>query len=160
MKKQHLNKVDDPVIIPPNEQRCASNDGKTWRCRNRIADTGIKWCEKHYQKSIEYRIKASLRRKKKKKLVQTETPMEKKKNGKEGNSSSECNGGLEKSEFEWKEKRKRTLTMEIPSSCCVERRFSNRLKQKEENKRVSNDDLTVNESTTTIQQITNHDVCK
>lgn len=157
MKKQHLNKVDDSVLIPPNEQRCVANDGKTWRCRNRIADTGIKWCEKHYQKSIENRIKASLRRKKK--LVQTETPMEEKKNRKEGNSSSECKGGLEKSEFGWKEKRKRTLTKEIQiHHSCVESRVSNLLKQKKENKRILDDDLTVNESTTTIQQITNHDV--
>ncbi|KAI3890410.1 hypothetical protein MKX03_028232 [Papaver bracteatum] len=148
MKKQHQKKVDDSVIIPPNEERCVVHDGKKWRCKNRIADTGIRYCEKHD------------RAKKKKKLVQSETTlMEVNKNGKEGNSSSECNGVLEKSEFEWKEKRKRTLTMEIQiHRSCVEPRVSNRLKQKKENKRISNDDLTVNESTTTIQQITNHDV--
>ncbi|XP_026395442.1 uncharacterized protein LOC113290121 [Papaver somniferum] len=148
MKKQPQKKVDDSVIIPPNEQRCVVHDGKKWRCKNRIADTSIRYCEKHD------------RAKKKYKLVQSETLMEKNKNGKEGNSSSECNGGgLEKSEFECKEKRKRTLTKEVQiHHSCVERRVSNRLNQKKENTRILDDDLTVNESTTTIQQITNHDV--
>ncbi|XP_026429714.1 uncharacterized protein LOC113326139 isoform X2 [Papaver somniferum] len=146
MKKQHQKKVENSVIIPPNEQRCVVHDGKKWRCKNRIADTGIRYCEKHDRAKNKY------------KLVRSETaPMEKYTNGKEGNSSSECNGGSEKSEFDWKEKRKRTLTKEIQiHHTCVERRVSNRLKQKKENKRILDDDLTVNESTKTIQQITNH----
>ncbi|KAI3988676.1 hypothetical protein MKX01_027040 [Papaver californicum] len=151
------NKVDDYLILPPNELRCVIQDGKKWRCRNRIADTGIKWCEKHYQKVIDNKIKASLeynKKKRKKKLVQTETMMETKKNdGNEGCSSGYNGGGLEKSDTECKEKRKRKR--EIHSSSCVERRVSNRLTLKKM-KRILDDDLTASE-TTTIQQTVNHD---
>ncbi|KAI3965710.1 hypothetical protein MKX01_010667 [Papaver californicum] len=82
--------------------------------------------------------------------------MEKKKNDGDEGSSGSNGGGLEKSESECKERRKRNR--KIHFSSCVERRVSNRLKQKKMKtlKRILDDDLTVSE-TTTIQQTINHD---
>ncbi|MCL7026281.1 hypothetical protein MKW94_013420 [Papaver nudicaule] len=142
---KYAEKKKKTVIIPPDEQRCSTNDGKNWRCKNRIADTGIKWCEKH----LRGRKMDSTEKKRLEALVEKI-----KKNGNEEASNDFNGGGSEKSEVEWQRKGKRGIRV---ISCFVEPRVSDRLKQKKMKKILDLDDhLTVNE--TTIQQaITNYD---